>query len=142
MPFVINRIPSEEFGITVCSVGILTRTGTHLKLIQSCHNCNRQVADHFHPQIGGGHFFFFGLRPDTPPPTLGSGSTSRYPLEQNARPALTPQMTCSGRQLNPSVTHYSMPKERKCLRKGFVNASGICDGAFSQRSGTFRPYSL
>ena len=80
MPFVINRIPSEEFGISVRSVGILTRTGTHLKLIRSCHNCNRQVADHFHPQIGGGSLFFFGLRPDTPPPTLGSGSTSRYPL--------------------------------------------------------------
>ena len=65
MPFVINRIPSEEFGIAVHGVGILTRTGTHLKLIRSCHNCNRQVADHFHPQIGGGHFFFsaFGRTP-------------------------------------------------------------------------------
>ena len=37
MPFVIDRIPSEEFGIAVHSVGILTRTGTHLKLIRSCH---------------------------------------------------------------------------------------------------------
>ena len=31
-------------------------------------------------KLVGVTFFFFGLRPDTPPPSLGSGSTSRYPL--------------------------------------------------------------
>ena len=69
MPFVINRIPSEEFGIAIRSVGILTRTGTHLKLIRSCHNCNRQVADHFHPQIGGCQIFFSAFGRTPPPPS-------------------------------------------------------------------------
>ena len=49
------------------------------RIIQSC---KRHVADHFHHQIDGGHFFFWpSARP--PPPTLGSGSMSHYPLDQD-----------------------------------------------------------
>ena len=79
-----RRTPSEEFGITVCSVGILTRTRTHLKLIWSCTIATGGSLTTSTLKLVGVTFFFsaFG-RP--PPPLL--------PLVQDPRPA-TPLVIC------------------------------------------------
>ena len=130
MPFVMNRIPSEEFSIAVCSVGILTRTGTHLKLIRSCHNCNRQVADHFHPQIGGGHFFFsaFGRTPpllplvrDPRPATpLGEVREDRLYHFRN-RWDITSSFNSESKGCVTSVTHTHQTKAMYLLHRRIVS---------------------
>ena len=73
-----RRSPSEEFGITVHSVCILTGTQTHLKLIQSCTIATGGSLTTSTLKLVGVTFFSAFGRP--PPATLGSGSTSRYPL--------------------------------------------------------------